>query len=201
MNEKNGSTIYLLRHGETEWNTQKRKQGHRNSPLTERGCTQAAENGRRLKPRVSIDRPLAVISSPLGRAMQTASKVVEVLGLSPNIIECEDRLMECSFGLWEGLAEAEIKRQFPHEWAARSLDRWNTSAPDGESYADVNARVSAWYRELSREETTIVVCHGLTSRVFRGIYLGLSEQEIFELSEPQDGFFELRDGVSIFVEG
>jgi probable phosphoglycerate mutase len=132
--------------------------------------------------------------------MQTASKVVEELGLSSDIIECESRLMECNFGLWEGLTEAEIKRRFPGEWAARASDHWNTPAPAGESYADVNARVLAWYRGTSLAEATIVVCHGLTSRVFRGIYSGLSEQAVFELPEPQNGFFEMRNGISTLIE-
>jgi len=141
-----------------------------------------------------------VFSSPLGRAAQTASIVVEELGLPPEAIEYETSLMECSFGRWEGLAENEIKRRFPQEWEARCADRWNCSAPGGESYADVHDRVSAWYSSKSFEGAVIVVGHGLTLRVFRGIYLNLPSEEVFDLNEPQDGFIELRCGNSTFVE-
>ncbi|WP_170426883.1 histidine phosphatase family protein [Ruegeria arenilitoris] len=200
MNQKLSPTIFLLRHGETEWNFQKRRQGRQNSPLTKRGVAQAVASAKRLKHRLSSRHPLKVISSPLGRAAQTASIVVEELGLPPETIEYESSLMECSFGQWEGLAENEIKRRFPQEWEARCADRWNCPAPGGESYADVHSRVSAWYSGKSFEGAVIVVGHGLTLRVFRGIYLTLSSEEVFDLNEHQDGFIELRCGHSTFVE-
>ncbi|WP_170756197.1 histidine phosphatase family protein [Ruegeria lacuscaerulensis] len=200
LNQKLSPTILLLRHGETEWNFQKRRQGRQNSPLTKRGVAQAVASAKRLKHRLSSRHPLKVISSPLGRAAQTASIVVEELGLTPETIEYESSLMECSFGQWEGLTENEIIRRFPLEWDARCSDRWNYPVPGGESYADVHNRVFAWYSGKSFEGAVIVVGHGLTLRVFRGIYLNLSPEEVFELNEPQDGFIELRCGQSTFVE-
>ena len=161
---------------------------------------QAVSNATRLRRRLSLDRPLSVFSSPLGRAAQTASIVVEGLGLSPETIKYENSLMECSFGQWEGLTENEIIQRFPKEWQARCSDRWNQPAPGGESYADVHKRVSAWYSGQTFEGTVIIVGHGLTSRVFRGLYQSLSAEEVFELNEPQDGFIELRDGHSTFIE-
>ena len=61
------------------------------------------------------------------------------------------------------------------------MDRWNTRPPSGESYADVNCRVSEWYKEVEFAKTTLVICHGLTSRVLRGIYMGLTHQEVLVL--------------------
>lgn len=116
------------------------------------------------------------------------------------LISYESRLKECSFGAWEGLSNTEIKRKFPEEWAARTLDRWNTPAPGGESYSDVHSRVSEWYANSPFADITVVVCHGLTSRVFRGIYAGLSEGQVFELSETQDGIFELKDGTVSLID-
>jgi probable phosphoglycerate mutase len=200
LSQKFSPTIFLLRHGETEWNLQKRRQGRRNSPLTKRGAAQAVASAERLQHRLSGRHPLTVISSPLGRAAQTASIVIEQLGLPPETIEYENSLMECSFGDWEGLTENEITTRFPQEWDARCSDRWNYPVPGGESYADVHNRVSAWYTGKSFEGAVIIVGHGLTLRVFRGIYLNLSAEEIFELNEPQDGFIELRCGHSTFVE-
>lgn len=192
--------IYLFRHGETEWNSQSRRQGHLDSPLTRRGRLQAEQNAKRLRRQFSFGGEVAVFASPLGRARHTALIMVEVLGLSEAAIQYEPRLMECSFGTWEGLTTSEIKARYPEEWRARSEDKWNVAAPSGESYADVNARVSEWYEEVSLAETSLVVCHGLTSRVFRGIYADLSQHQVFELKEPQDGFFELSNQTEVFVE-
>lgn len=200
LDQKFSPTIYVLRHGETEWNSQKRRQGRRNSLLTKRGVSQAVASAKRLSHRLSSGCALTVISSPLGRAAQTASIVVEELGLPPETIEYENSLIECSFGQWESLTENEIKRRFPREWDTRCSDRWNCPPPGGESYADVHSRVSAWYSGKSFEGVVIVIGHGLTSRVFRGIHLGLSPQEIFALNETQDGFIELRDGHSTLIE-
>ena len=147
-----------------------------------------------------LDRKITVFASPLGRARQTASILVSELGLPESSVAFEPRLMECSFGSWEGLTNSEIEARYPEEWRARSNDRWSVPPPSGESYADVHSRVSEWYGELSLSAATLVVCHGLTSRVLRGIYADLSRTQVFELDEPQDGFFELRGGVSVYIE-
>ena len=194
------TTIYLLRHGQTDWNVKGRRQGHLDSPLTRRGVFQAQENAKRLRMRLSLDAEIAFFASPLGRARQTALIVAKELGILDQAIVFEPRLMECSFGTWQGLTTSEIKAHYPKEWRARSKDKWNIPAPSGESYADVHARVSAWCEDASFAETNLVVCHGLTSRVLRGIYSDLSPQRVFELSEPQDGFFELRNRTEKLVE-
>lgn len=195
-----GKTICLFRHGETVWNTEGRRQGHLDAPLTSRGRAQASQNARRLKVQRSLAGDLAVIASPLGRAKQTALIMLSELGLSEDRITYEPKLMESSFGGWEGLTDAEIAVKFPDSWQARTADRWNVRPPSGESYADVHARVSAWYQSVSLADTTIVVCHGLTSRVFRGIYADLSHHQVFELPEPQDGYFELSNGNICYIE-
>lgn len=192
--------IYLFRHGETEWNTQGRRQGHSDSPLSPRGRRQAKQNARRLRHHCSLDGRVVVFASPLGRARQTAFIMIKQLGLSEEMIVYEPRLMECSFGLWEGLTTSEIKTRYPEEWQRRLSDKWNVPAPSGESYADVHERVSEWYTEALFSEKTIVVSHGLTSRVFRGIYADLSQQQVFELHEPQDGFFEMCNLTATFFE-
>ena len=191
--------IYLFRHGETEWNTEGRRQGHKNSPLTSRGKLQAKNNARCLQQNLCLIEPLIVYSSPLGRAKDTAIIIANELGISTNSIIFDDRLMESSFGKWEGLTDYEVAARYPDSWKARTVDRWNTRPPSGESYADVNSRVGEWYNEVDLLLPTIVICHGLTSRVLRGIYLGLSHQEVFELKEPHVGFFKLSDGTASYI--
>ena len=191
--------ICLFRHGETEWNLQSRRQGHLDSPLTQRGVLQAKENARRLRQRLSLSGDVSIFASPLGRTRNTALIMVAELGIREQAIIFEPRLMECSFGYWEGLTTSEIKARYPYEWQARSMDKWNVPPPSGESYADVHARVTAWCEEVSYAETNLIVCHGLTSRVLRGIYSGLSQHQVFELEEPHDGYFELRGKTEVFV--
>ena len=191
--------IYLFRHGETEWNTEGRRQGHKNSPLTSRGKLQAKNNARCLQQNSSLVEPVIIYSSPLGRAKDTAQIILNELNISINSIIFDDRLMESSFGKWEGLTDHEVAEQYPDSWQKRKVDRWNTRPPSGESYADVNTRVSEWYKEVKFSPTTIVICHGLTSRVLRGIYSGFSEQEVFELAEPHVGFFKLSDGIASYI--
>ena len=122
------------------------------------------------------------------------------LELPEDEIVYEPRLMEASFGIWEGLTETEIRAQFPASLKARSDNRWNVPAPSGESYADVQARVADWYAQASLAETTIVVCHGLTSRVFRGIYADIPKEQVINLPEPQDAYFELQGGTIALVD-
>ncbi|WP_377190372.1 histidine phosphatase family protein [Ruegeria meonggei] len=198
MNSNNA--IFLFRHGETDWNVHSKRQGHLDSPLTQRGQLQAKENARRLRHQLPLDGEVAVFASPLGRARDTALIMAKDLEISKQAIVNEPRLMECSFGIWEGLTTSEIKARYPEEWQARSKDKWNVPAPSGEFYADVHARVSEWYEAVSFAETNLVICHGLTSRVLRGIYSNLSQHQVFELNEPQDGFFALRDRTEVFVE-
>ena len=191
--------IYLFRHGETKWNTEGRRQGHKNSPLTCRGKLQAKNNAHCLQRNSSLDEPIIVYSSPLGRAKDTTTIILNELDISTNSINFDDRLMESSFGKWEGLTDHEVAERYPDSWKARTADRWNTRPPSGESYADVNSRVGEWFNEVELSLTTIVVCHGLTSRVLRGIYLGLSHQEIFDLKEPHVGFFKLNNGTTSYI--
>ena len=104
--------IFLLRHGETEWNAAGRFQGQWDSTLTARGHEQAAQLGRilvrALAGRLSV--PLHV--SPLGRTRDTAAIVRRsVPGLAPDIIE--PRLQEVSTGAWDGLTRAEIEAGWP----------------------------------------------------------------------------------------
>ena len=190
--------IYLMRHGQTVWNVQSRLQGRRDSPLTATGVAQAEAFGRRLADLVSDPAACRVIASPLGRAWQTAVLAVAHMGGDPGRIELDDRLMEHAFGAWEGLTWADVNRDHAASLAARMADRWNVPAPGGESYSDVAARVSAWLADVAgavdAARPALAICHGVTARVVRGLYAGLSREETMRLPEPQDRIFKLADG-------
>jgi len=188
------TTICLFRHGETEWNTEGRYQGHMNSPLTSQGVSQARENARILRQNSALLPPFTVFASPLRRVKETARIMLDELGIPADIISYDDRLMEASFGDCEGLTEAEVAQKYPEFWKKRLTDCWNACPPFGESYADLSSRVYDWYNDVKFSGTTIVICHAMTSRVMRGMYMDVSQQAIVNLPKPHDGFFKLCNG-------
>jgi probable phosphoglycerate mutase len=186
--------IYLMRHGETIWNAEQRLQGRQDTPLTAKGVTQAQAFGQRLKEIVPNPDDCRLIASPLGRAWQTAVLAVTGMGRSPHDIELEPRLVEHAFGQWEGLNQADLKRNHAEAIAARLADKWNVPATDGESYALVADRVGAWLAEQDEDEIKIVFCHGVIARVMRGLYADMPKDDLMQLPEPQDRIFKLSGG-------
>ncbi len=185
--------IYLLRHGETEWNRAGRIQGQGDSPLTERGEQQAREMGRRLRTLLG-EGGVRVVASPLGRCRATAALVCEALGFDPAEILWEPLLMEHAYGVWEGLTIAEIKARDPERWSLREANRWEVGTPGGENYAMVAARVRAWLEQIEGSGPLVAVSHGCAGRVLRGLYAGLSRAEIYRLPTPHGTFYHLAEG-------
>ena len=120
--------ILLVRHGETLWNQQGRMQGHHDSPLTPTGLHQARRLGRRLA-QVEF---AALYSSDLGRAHQTARCIADHTG---HDIIADRGLRERSFGIFEGLTNAEIKTKFPEEYELFAKRLPDYVMADGESAA------------------------------------------------------------------
>lgn len=183
--------IYLLRHGETVWNRQDRLQGQRDAPLTRTGIAQVEANARLLRQHIDDPHAFEVIASPLGRAWQSAAIIAEILGKDPDRIVLEPRLVEISFGDWEGLTLAELERAVPGAWARRRADHWRFRPPGAESFADVAERVAPWLAQFDDSARLIVVCHGGTGRVIRGLYAGLAPEVAVVQSEEQTEVFRL----------
>ena len=108
--------LILLRHGETEWNRERRMQGHRDIPLNAAGVAQAALAA----PTVAALQPEVIVSSDLQRALATAQAVADRAGLP---VQVDPRLRETSLGLWEGLTRAEVMEGWPGAW-----EEWRTVA-------------------------------------------------------------------------
>lgn len=103
--------IYLLRHGETDWNKKRLLQGHTDIPLNERGRAQVEDTARRLR---ALDMRMdAVVSSPLKRARETAEIAARILEYPQEKIVVEDLLIERGFGEGEGMLLEEMKAQYP----------------------------------------------------------------------------------------
>ncbi|MCC3333491.1 bifunctional RNase H/acid phosphatase [Nocardia abscessus] len=133
--------LLLLRHGQTELSVQRRYSGRGNPPLTPLGREQAARAAKMLAAKGGIT---AVVSSPLGRARETAEAAAAALGVP---VEVHDGLIETDFGVWEGLTFAEAMQRDP-DLHARWLGDPAVAAPGGESFEEVTGRVDAARRDL-----------------------------------------------------
>ncbi|WP_077960680.1 histidine phosphatase family protein [Ensifer adhaerens] len=189
--------IYLLRHGETVWNTLGRFQGQKDSPLTQRGIEQADLVAALLSAEIAAEAPAFEMHvSPLGRTCETANRVQRVLPLARR----EDaRLMEVSVGSWDGMTMFEIDNEFPGRLDGSDAFDWYFRSPDGESFDAACARAQSFIADIRRP--TVAISHGLFGRLLRGVYAGLSQREMLELPVLQDGFYRLLEGEFHLVEG
>jgi broad specificity phosphatase PhoE len=149
------ATIYLIRHGETDWNRDRRIQGQSDIPLNARGRSQAAALAERL-----AGLPLEMIySSDLGRARETAGRIAAAQGREIPVVATPD-LRECDYGLWEGLPREEIARRFAADW-----QRWLRGdavgrATGGEDFPALARRVGrAFQRALGEDKTLLISAH------------------------------------------
>ena len=182
--------ILLIRHGETLWNQQGRMQGQNDSPLTATGVEQARKLARRMKG-VSFT---ALYSSDLGRAHQTARCIAHETG---HDLIADRGLRERSFGIFEGLTNAEIQVKHPEHYvhfAARDPD---FVMPGGESAAQFRKRVVQTLETIAArhpDETITVVSHGLVLDALYRTASGMS----YELPR---GFPLLNCSVNTFRRG
>lgn len=183
--------IYLVRHGETHFNREGRLQGHVDSGLTDRGRGQAEAVAAQLKELVGDPGGWRILASPLGRTRRTAQIIAARLGVAD--IEIEPRLIEVSWGDWDGRLRSELAAAYPDTFGRSN---WAFHAPTGESYEAMRERLSSWLADLPREgdRRIIAVSHGVTSRVLRGLYAGLPFEAAMTLDVPQDAVFRLAQG-------
>lgn len=172
--------LYLVRHGETEWNVLNKVCGRTDLPLTENGLAQASALAQKLAP-IPLDR---VIASPLMRAQQTAAAIAAVHGLP---VETDARLIEQNYGIYEGMSRFDEgflsnKRQFAFCY------------PGGESMMQVAARTYALIEELGAQypdECIALVCHGGVCRVLRTYFHDMTNEDFFLYSPENCAFEEL----------
>jgi probable phosphoglycerate mutase len=158
--------IVLVRHGQTVWNLEGRRQGHRDSPLSEHGLFQA----QRIADRLSERKFAAIHSSDLGRAYQTAERIARTTG---NQIRTDPRLRERNYGIFEGLTGEEVNRICPEEFSLFRKSGPDFVIPKGESTTVFHQRCISCLEELAchhEGENFIVVTHlGVLNCLFRHI--------------------------------
>ncbi len=179
--------LYIIRHGETDWNNDKRLQGRSNIELNEYGIELAEITGEALK-NVTFDR---IFSSPLKRAYHTA----EIIKGDRNVpIETDDRLLEISFGEYEGVKTNELPAEFSDFFDAP--DKF-IPAKGGETYEELVARTGSFIEEIVVPESEkldrmLIVAHGALNKA---LMLNLNHQPIKEM---WSGIFQRNCCVNIY---
>ena len=161
--------LYLIRHGETDYNNELRFQGQIDIPLNQKGIEQAEKVAEFLK-----DIPLqAIYTSTLQRARTTA----EIIGRAKKIKPQEtDALREMSFGIWENMNSKDIQKKYAKEWKDFFAKPASTKIPQGESMSDVQKRVYPVVQQILDEHPegdVAFVAHGGIIRVLICTMLGL----------------------------
>ena len=187
-----GVTLYVVRHGETDWNAAMRLQGQTDIPLNDKGRGQAARNGVALRAALAAQPRLDFVASPLTRTVETMDIVRRELDLAPKAYATDDRLKEIRFGIWEGKTWGDLDGVTDANGLQRADNAYHWQPEGGESYAQLSERVAGWLRTITR--SSIVVTHGGVTRVLRGTVLGLPPANIAELPVPQDKILVLQAG-------
>ena len=179
--------IFIIRHGQTEWNLARRMQGRLDSPLTHAGMEQAHSHGELLKGLTPIE---TMYVSPSGRTRETAY-IVNSYVRAP--VEFEDALLERDVGLWSGLTVDELEDAFPQAWRSRLNDPFNHRPPEGESLADMGERCAGFIEGLlsGPAMNIALVTHQVMSRVILGQLLDLSPEEVVQVIHPNDVFYQV----------
>ncbi len=170
----------MARHGETDWNRERRFQGHADPPLNDVGREQARE----LAQTLTGSGLAAVYTSPLARARETAEIVGAELGLP---VEARPALREVDVGSWSGLTRDEVEERYP-EGYRRWLD-FSHGWDDGETYDDLGRRVLADLLELAARhprERIVVVSHGGTMRAAQAAAAHVDYADARRVASPID---------------
>ncbi len=133
--------------------------------------------------------------SPLGRAKATAARIARFVSVT---FADEPKLMEVTVGSWDGMSLYEIDMEYPGALDGSDAFDWYFRSPDGETFDHACKRAADWLSGVA--SPTVAISHGLTSRLLRGVYLGLSRRQMLELPVPQKGFFRLSDGCTHLIE-
>ncbi len=169
--------IYIVRHGETDWNIENKMQGHTDIPLNKKGRTQAKEIALHLK-----DTQLDIIySSPLSRAYETAS-IINIHHKKK--ILTDTALRERQFGELEGKTYEEVNAYHPALVFPESWKYPHYRPPEGESLGDMEKRISLFMTKLLKKsggKTVLLVTHGVALRILISVVMKLPLEQVGSL--------------------
>jgi broad specificity phosphatase PhoE len=168
--------IYLVRHGETQWNAEGRCQGRADADFTEAGQQQLRSLAAELA-HVTLD---AAYTSPLPRAVRTAGAILEGRRLRAR---CIDDLSEISYGSLQGSRFADWPAPLHDTWRR---DPWSVTFPDGESLATVEGRVMPAFDAIVAShpgETVLVSSHGHVNRLILRLHHARSREDFWKIEQ------------------
>jgi probable phosphoglycerate mutase len=166
--------LYLIRHGETDWNVEKRMQGQIDVNLNMNGVHQAKVLGQKLRDGYDVKK---LYASPLTRAYMTGKIAGDILGL-----DCEkrDELMEFNFGDWQGMTYDEIEKRYPRDWY-----KWNNashlvSIKGGETFSEGYSRIAMAIDDIvkSKDENTAIITHGTSIEFYINYMMNTKLEDI-----------------------
>jgi broad specificity phosphatase PhoE len=177
------TTLYLIRHGATEGNSEKRYKGSIDVPISQEGLEQVRRSAEFIRGDLEGGSLSAVYASPLSRAYDSAELIAAPFGLSPIVIA---ELKERNFGIWEGMALSEIHEKYPdafRAWAANPLEH---SPLGGESTIEVRERIVPTVEGIvarHRDEDIAIVAHGGVNRVILCHCLCVPLEHLFRIEQ------------------
>ncbi|MDD3839591.1 MAG: histidine phosphatase family protein [Clostridia bacterium] len=194
--------VYLVRHGETRWNTGFKVQGHTDVELTDRGRVQSML----LAERLLYEGIQHIYSSDLSRAYQTAEYVAEKLGKKTNKLK---GLREVDFGIWEGLSLEHIKEKYPKEYNEWKEHPDKAVIPGERNLYNVQKRIMGCIVSLverHEDENILIVSHGTVLKtailgfmnidmsLFNRMWLGNASISILDFKKDKVVLSLLNDG-------
>ncbi len=188
--------LYLIRHGQTEWNLAGRYQGQSDVPLSQKGIDQANSLARNF-PAKALD---AVYSSDLKRAVATAQAVADKFSLE---VQRKPALRELSFGAWEGLTYDQIVEKWPEALRDFFIHPDVLHIPEGESFPILQKRAVGCIQAILREnegKSIAVFAHGAILRAILADALGVPLANVWRLRQSNTAVNRIdyaKDGVPV----
>ena len=185
------NTIYLVRHGQTNWNILGKTQGHGDSKLTEKGISQAEDLAHSM-----VKYPIDYIySSDLGRAVDTAQIIANKF--DKEVIETP-ALREMGFGEWEGLLIKEIQDSYSDIYKTWRNEPHLAEIPGGETLHVIKERTDKFLKELNEKydgKHIVLVTHSVTARVILLSILNSGMENIYRINQGNTALnvIEFRD--------
>jgi broad specificity phosphatase PhoE len=178
------TTIYLIRHGQTDWNKQQIFRGRKDIPLNERGREEALA----LSKHLAAVKFSAGYASPLSRSFETAEIVARPHGLT---VQLDEGMVDINYGVWEGLSDDEVKKRFAILYRRWHSEPQRVRFPGGESLLMVKKRALTsleGFRNRHPGETVFVVSHRAVTKVVMCAMLGLTNRSFWKIFQDNCAF-------------
>ena len=189
--------MILARHAETVFNAAARMQGNMaHTPLTRAGIAQAEAMGAALRTVLGEAPDIDLWVSPSGRTQQTAAIIGEHLGMDFFGWRKDERLLEIDVGDWEGRWYHDIVAELGRPIVDAERGLFTEAAPGGEWFPAIAARLNDWLAGLDQQRPALVISHGITANVLRGLLVGGEEWHGVPVAAraPQGTVFRIVDG-------